>query len=388
MVDVIQIGKRKWLAGMDWASYETMPSKDDLHEDAVRLNANWSVLRKSQDCIQAGFAPALEGIKPVNLYSLAAMLADSRKQPWLGMFEIAPDLWWFIAVRDHHAILPKGDVLGTQQEIVQARDAISGFQDWNYEGGDLTALEKMIDEVEARPTPVKSLESSPALNKILVAVGILGVAAAAGGYWWQQEQEAAEQRAAMALLRAQLENSQAAPATPSAVTNFAFPTVLLQACGDALHRPISEFGWLIGNASCNSESATISWTRQDGATIETRPPGVLSADGEFVTETISLAGARTSSDDRIALNDAWERLLSWAQAAGFKVTSTAIAQPAAPLPGAEGASPVAVSIERSITLSIKVSPFDLDLSDIPGLRLNSIKQNATGWEIGGTLYGR
>lgn len=390
MASVVQIGKRRWLAGMTWASYEDAPSKEELREDATRLNATWSALRVGEACIQAGFCSAVEGVKVAKLYSLAAMLADSRKQPWLGIFKIAEEQWWYVAVRDGHAILPKGDVLGGEEAILAARERHSGYTDWNYIEGDLALLEEMIKDIDEAPTRIKSLEGPPPLHKILVGAGIIGVAVAtAGGYWWQQEQERARQEA-MTRIREQLTkpSAEVKPAMSTAATTMPAAADLLDACAQAVTLPISQYGWLIDQVSCSVNSATVDWTRQDGATIEARPDGELSADGDKVTQTIGLGLKQQSADDRIQLDEAWYRLKAWTQAAGFKLTPGAAIPVPAALPGATpSAETIAAPRQKNVVILVHVSPFELDLSDLPGLRLSTIKMTSAGWELSGVVYG-
>ncbi|ART61500.1 hypothetical protein CBP36_21270 (plasmid) [Acidovorax carolinensis] len=397
MAHIVQIGKRRWLLGMTWASYEDVPHKSELREDAQRLSATWTSLRVGEDCVQGGFCSAVEGAKVSGLYSLAAMLADSRKQPWLGIFRIHPeqDLWWYVAVRDGHAILPDGDVVGGREEIVAARERHSGYTDWNYvEGQGIGDLETLIKEVNERPTPVRSLEKNPHLPAY-VAAAVVGVTAATGGYWWWQQHqiaEAAARRAAMERMREQI--NQGAPvnlqAAPTAAMTIPHPDDVLQACGNAiLHLPIAQDGWLFDKVSCDSSTATVVWARKDGATVEFRPSGDLSADGDAVTQTIPLRLEQRSRDDRIRLREAEDRLRSWAQAASFKLNLRPAPQPTV-LPGSDPTQITQAQPTTSVAIDIKVSPFGLDLSDIPGLRLTGIQNvgSGAGWQLTGELYGR
>lgn len=68
----------------------------------------------------------LDSARPVSglaeqIYSLAALLADSHKVPWAGAFDLGDGLWWYIAVRDNYGLMPDGDVVGTFEDIQQAR---------------------------------------------------------------------------------------------------------------------------------------------------------------------------------------------------------------------------------------------------------------------------
>lgn len=393
MAGILQIGKRQWVAGMTWASYEDAPNKDELSEDAERLSSTWAAVRLGEDCIQGGFCAAIDGQKGSKLYSLAAMLADSRKQPWLGIFKINEDLWWYVAVRDGHAILPDGDVLGGREQIYAARDRHSGYTDWNYVEGDTKLLEDLINEIADKPTRVKSLKGNPATPKVLASVALVLGAVGVGAYFWSEHLQEVKQQEAMARMRAQLANSvpNVAPEPPSPATTQPFANDFVRTCGDAvLDLPISQFGWGIDGVTCAPTGASIVWKRMEGATVDYRPNGDLAADGEVVTETIPLSLTQQSSDDRVLLAEALERMRAWSQAAGFALSMT-IAVPSsnpANLPGAAPEAAPPPPPQASVTIPVSVSPFDLDFSDIPGLRITGIKMMASGWELTGTLYGR
>lgn len=393
MAGILRIGKRQWLAGMTWASYEDAPNKEELSEDAERLNSTWAAVRLGEDCIQGGFCAAIDGHKGSKLYSLAAMLADSRKQPWLGIFKINEELWWYVAVRDGHAILPDGDVLGGREEIYAARERHSGYTDWNYVEGDTKLLEDLINEIADKPTRVKSLKGNPATPKLLASAALVLGAVGIGVHFWSEHLQAVKQQEAMARMRAQLAQSAptVAPLPPSPATTLPIANDFIRACGDAvLDLPISQFGWGMESVSCAPTSASVVWTRMEGATVDYRPNGDLSTDGEKVTEAIPLSLAQQSSDDRVPLAEALERMRAWSQAAGFALSMT-IAVPSINPSGLPGAAPEAAPPpppQASVTIPVSVSPFELDLSDIPGLRITGVKMMASGWELTGTLYGR
>lgn len=394
VAQVIQIGKRRWLAGMDWRTYTDMPSREDLKQDAEQTNSTWVALRTGEHSIQGGFCPALDEVSlghlngRINgLYSLAAMLADSRQQPWLGTFKIAENLWWYIAVRDGHAIIPKGDVLGDKDVIDAARDEHSGLTDWNYIKGDLNELEALIEEVlsKEKPTPVKSMVVNWKLRNAMAAAGLLTFAVIGGGAYWWKDQSEKKHAAELARIRAQALLNLAPPVTATNATNLPLATPLLSACANGVNQEVSQFGWEIEKVSCDTNQAKIIWKRKDGATIEFRPDGVLSDDGMTVIQVIELGVEQSSNDDRIELSDARRKLLAWAQAAN--ITLTEDAPQAKPLPGSEQ-NAVAPAPEKGVTITLGFSPFDLDMSGLPGLRIQEIESKDQGqWNLKGVLYG-
>lgn len=392
MARIVKIGKRRWLAGMTWSSFEDVPSKAEIKDDAKRLGASWACVRIGESAIQAGFCEPIENVKhPSKLYSLAAMLADSREQPWLGIFKIEEGVWWYVAVRDGHAILPDGDVIGGEVEVNAARDRHSGYTDWKYIEGDINILEEFINGVDAKPTPVRSLIDGnlPALPLMVSAIALL--AATGGGYWWYQNKQAEEQArvAAMAKMRAQMLAGQSvAVALPSPLLTTPPPNAWLASCSRGISvLSLSQGGWALDQVSCDTASVIIHWNRKEGATVANKPEGALSPQGDSVDQVIPLTGLNAQGiNDAIDLPGAKLVLRAWAQAADFTLAMNEVA-PA--LPGAQNNTGVpAPSPQASIKLNIPVSPFGMDMSLIPGLRLTSLRSTDKGWDMEGVLYGR
>lgn len=398
MARIIQIGKRRWLAGMTWCSFEDEPSKNELKEDAQRFGASWTCVRRGESAIQGGFCAPIDNAKsPSKLYSLAAMLADSREQPWLGIFKIEEGVWWYIAVRDGHAILPDGDVIGGEAEIHAARECHSGFADWKYIEGDISLLAELIQDVDAKPTPVRSLIDAnlPSVPVLVTAVAL--VFAIGGGYWWYHKQQEIEQErlVAMEKIRAQLLAGHPVAAAQTPLLSTPQPNNWIAACGKAVSRlPLSQNGWALDQLSCDANSANIHWVRRDGATVANKPDGSLSSQGDTVDQVRPLMGLDTHGrDDAIDLVGAKLVLRAWAQAVKFPLVLNEALPPAA-LPGATDATAQskpglpAPPPQASVTLDMSITPFGIDMSIIPGLRLTSLRLTNSGWHAEGTLYGR
>ena len=403
MAEVLQIGKKRWLAGMSWVSFEDAPSKQELREDGQRLSASWSCVRISESAIQAGFSAPVEGTKnPARLFSLAAMLADSREQPWLGIFKISEGLWWYVAVRDGQAILPDGDVCGGEEEILAARERHSGYSDWNYIEGDVHLLEEFINGIDAKPSRVRSLNSSPSATVIPLVLAASVVCALGGGYWaWEKERADQARSDEVARQKMRLAISQIAPAAPSPLLTTPTPDAWLQRCQESLFAlPLSNHGWVLDKTTCETSTVSAGWSRSDGATVANRPEGALSADGELVTQVISMApflkaASVTSADEPVDLAQAKLIFRAWAQAANFILNLTeTVAPQGLPGSGAGDAAPKSgvpippVRPQTSFVMEIPISPFGVNMSSIPGLRLTTLKSTTSGWRVEGVLYGR
>lgn len=414
---VITVSGRKWLLGMEWSTLEFAPDKDELLAEASSgnpsiPNRNWVAVRNGTSAIQAGYCQPVAGFKtPKNIFSLAAMLADSKEQPWLGIFRITPkdappaqQLWWYVAVRDAHAILPDGDVVGTETEIMHLRAKHASMSGWKYFDGDIDTLAMMIAEVERKPTKVKNITESGlgqfSTPQIVVSVGLsVAVAAGGGGWLWyqHQQQQALEQKLARDKILAQLNQPKRVVATvvnvDPAYARSAPPDVWLGHCSDVLiPTRVSWDGWIISGVSCEQSSVTRMWVRGTGATVEQRPPGQLSADGNSVTESVSL-NLKVQEKPLLPgkLDESRQQLFAWAQRRGIAVSFVESAKEVT-LPGAVAAetqqSPAPRSGFSFSVISVFGPSFAEDMATISGLRLTNISSTKSGWNVQGVIYGK
>lgn len=393
---MLTIGKRRWVAGMLWRSFEDKPSRSDLRQDGDDLHADWAVLRVGEDAIQAGFCPAIDGGKhPKRLFSLAAAVADSQRQPWLGIYRVETDLWWYIAVRDGQAVLPDGDVIGGEAEIYAARERHSGFGDWTYVEGSLDDLSALLENV--KPSPVFALRGSPAWMWPTAGFAVLAASAVGGALWWHDHQMA-EQRAhqlALARLRAVLVQKQAVKAPPSPLSTMPTPDAWLTACGKAIEDvPVSQDGWTVEGVSCAGNAASIVWQRMPGATTAVHPEGVLDAGGDKISQSIPLDVQNTvgmNTSQSLPLEQEKSALFALLQGMGVKATVQMRAQqPAGTLPGGKAAGKPAVQSipQAQVQFTLPVAPFGMHWDAIPGFRISRIAMGNDGWSIEGVLVGR
>jgi Pilin accessory protein (PilO) len=400
MAHIQTVHGRRWLLGLSWRSFEDAPTLDDLKFDAEQLETDWYVVRLRDAAIQAGFCQPVNGLsQPKQLYSLAALLADAREQPWIGTFQLNDDVWWYIAVRDGHAILPDGDVVGSYEDIMRARDNHSGFTDWNYLEGDVSALAELIGSLKKKPVKVKSFTKtglSLGVKVILCLTLLLGLG---GLYQWRhhvQMQEAHDRRIAMEKMRQALVKNDTTITQPQFdFLHKAIPSAWLKACEEVfVHTPISHFGWKLNGFSCNESQCELIWERQAGATVAYRPSGEVSSDGEHVVANQALNIRAESADNRDTLLPAKLKMRAWAQSIGATLTMNVTTSPLPnqALPGdgttkTENVIPAQVP-SQPIQVNLQVSPFHLAWDIIPGLRLTTLKLTETGWDIEGVIYGK
>lgn len=393
---IVKIGKHQWVAGMSWRAFEDKPKVALLREDAMQLGAQWCTVRLGRDVIQAGFCEAIDGMaKPPKAYSLAAAVAGTRKQPWLGIYQLSDDVWWYIAVRDGLSVLPDGDVIGTQSDVYAARERHEAYGDWNYVDGTLACLEQVLTENQEALARVRAVESGHALLW-LVTAGVLAVAGAAGYVWWHGKQEDAARARAMAMMRAKLmlqSKASASTRQPQVLPweTQPLPDKWLALCAQhVLPIPLSEYGWGLVSVGCSGTGGQAVWRRLAGATVTYRPTGVLSPDGDTVTQNVLWQSAPASGADIVpdSLSESRARLQGILQGIGIASTISVPPAPAA-LPGAK-ASPAPPYAQVQVKFSVPWPPFDLAalFASVHGMRINGIEFATSDWDVTATLYAK
>lgn len=408
--EIVSIAKRRWLVGMRWRSYESVPKLADVAEEADAMRADWIARRSGTEAIQVGFCPALHERWPSGVFSLAALLADSHKVPWAGAFDLGNGLWWYIAVRDNYGMMPDGDVVGTYEEIQWARQEHASLEDFNHVDGTPVDLEQLISHatsVKTRRTPIESL-TAPRLSsqtKVTMAGVVLGAVLAMGGYtYYRHVQEETQQIFRQQQMRARALKAQidSMPNVGKVLRAQPNPAVWLDACREAVYgQPLWLRGWQLMNEHCTATQLVVNWARGPEATIAYMPPGVVSVDGNSISQSIALplpVGVQ-GTDDAISLQAARTRMILWGQEHNILITFSGGAAPPAPstIDRALGSAPPPPVASLNVSFSVPAAPFALDFSEIRGLRLTELVQGdataktadrAGDWKLSGVLYGR
>jgi hypothetical protein len=410
--EIVTIGRRKWLIGMRWRSYEVLPERVELGEEAQTMRTDWIARRVGDEAIQVGFCAALANGWPSKVYSLAALLADSHKVPWAGAFDLGDGVWWYIAVRDNYGMMPDGDVVGSYDDIQRARQEHASLEDFNHVNGTREELELLIARSKAERTPLESLTASRYSATMLLG-GASVLACVVGAYFGYRYYEGLQLEKRQALVRQQIaENAlkaqqAAAPDAGKILRSQPDPAVWLDACRQAVYStPLWDKGWQLASMHCAGTQLMVGWKRGPGATIAYAPPGALSEDGNSETETVPLAlppGVQ-GTDNAVSLRDARAALVLWSQQHEIvvSVTPMPVAPPkqtdaAAMAAAAMGSNKAAPVPSIQFSFSVPSAPFALDLSSVPGLRLVGIDlddvsarpgDQAAQWKISGVIYGR
>lgn len=392
MAQIITIGRKNWVLGLDWNSYSEKPDTAELKVFADKHSYDWAAVRVNESVIQGGFCAPIDDIKrPKNLASLAAYLADSHEQPWIGVYQISEGLWWYIAVRDGHAILPDGDVIGGREEIREVQEKHAGFGDWNFLKGSIEDLADRINDIDAKRTNLKSLRfKGPTTKQVVCCLAAFVVVAGAAGFYWYQKQVQIEREKQLAAerVKAQLAAGQKIQPEKSPLLDSPTPNAWLKACKDTLYPlPLSVYGWSLDKVTCEESTAIAFWKREAGATVGDRPAGAVSDDGESIIQNISIEGiSNATDDDSINLREAALMLRAWAQQVGVMLSIKG--NPVPTLPGAQVNEQLPTMPQIPFSLDMKTSPFQLDFAGLPGIRLKSITTNNDDWHVEGIVYGK
>lgn len=396
--NIIEVNGTAFYVGMQWDAYASIPSKSEIRDEAEIKNATAYVLRQGANSVQVGFCDTSIDDIPRNTASLAAHLADSAREPWLGIFELGQGRWWYVAVRDHNAILPDGDVIGTEDDVRAARDAHSGYTDWQYIQGDIKDLAALVQEVKIKPARLKSVRpTARERSQALIAAGVVtaSVLIASAGAWYffeQQEEQTLRQRQAQELNARNGKIEAAKKAFVSGYYTTPSPGKVITACRQVFaDTPISLHGWIADQIACTPANAVTTWTRGEGASVRTVPPGAISEDGEKVTQTTPFQltlETETSSANLANIDELKRAFLAWAQEGGFAFTSTLLPAPQIP----EGIDPSELPPPLpaySFTLTTRISPLAMqaDFEAYPGLRITALRETTNGWTTEGVLYG-
>jgi hypothetical protein len=411
MPKIILIGKRRYLAGMQWHTFVEKPTKASLRKDVEDENSglmpgtDWIAIRPaSDDLVQSGFCRRPEGLKiPGRLYSLAAAIAAVRKQPWLGVFKIDENTWWYIAVRDGNTILPDGDVIGDEETVRAALNNHAGYEDWTHVEGDFETLKDIVAESSESKIAITPLYGMPISPQVLAVAAASIIVAGGLSTWWFMHESAKKRAIQMQSMQSAVKKLAAIPKKkvpvmpPSPLIGMLMPDDWLSNCVTATKNiPLSSRGWSFSKLSCSEKALFVTWHREDGALSSYAPDGALSATGDEVNTTIPLKITQPGVDDRVTLEEEKRMLVDFAQRTGLTLslatTDTSVKTAMLDLPGQKKVEtepdflPQLPSAQFSLILPF--TPLKIALNRIPGLRLTVAEFDGAQWKLTGVLYGK
>ena len=399
MTQILVIGKQRWAAGLTWRTFEDRPNHADLLDMGDEIAARWYTVRTGESALQAGFCPDPDEGKAKGVPALAAAVADIRPQPWLGIFRLNEGLWWYLAVRDGNAILPDGDVIGSEQEILAARERHSGFDDWEYLQGDIEELADLLEQSRKvkgfRPATLRALYPP---SRWPYAAGALAVALGAGGVWLHHRNAVlaqAEREQALAMARRQQE---AAISRQAPWRKEPAPSAFLGACAHAIGQlPIAVSGWQFAGASCRFTGGSLSldvvWQRASPlATTAHRPAGALSDNGETIFQPLSVGPPPPSRTARtlLSLDEARDRFWAITQEGSLDARLSSPSASGPVLPGAGPAAPkMASTLKIQAAFTADPAALGAVFDALPGARFTALRfrpGKSAAWEVLGILH--
>uniref|UniRef100_UPI003F49203E type 4b pilus protein PilO2 n=1 Tax=Cupriavidus taiwanensis TaxID=164546 RepID=UPI003F49203E len=390
--------KGAFAIGLTWQHEEVQPSKSAVRGSAMALGRHfrWGVVHQSAEgAVQSGFCEPMAGVKVATVKPLAAVVAAQHHQPWMGLFHLQDNLYWYVAVRQGHAIISGGDRVGTLEELDTIRARHRTLGDWTEVEGtvrDLAAMARASKGVSAMHDVLRGPWRSTAYT--LAAVGVLGVLVGGGWYWYdaQQEAEREAQRARQRAIAAAQQLNEASRPRILPWVEEALPSAFLQACRRAWEvQSLAESGWTMAAWSCKPATATTlnietSWKRDGG--VAANAPGSLSADGNQANATAVASAAFLPSPSGIdTVRDAQRAIWTYAQARAMALQVTM----PPPLLPSDGKTPVDPWIVMTADIHFGAPPWmgiGTGLDTVAGLRLSEISYEAANqtWKGVGKLY--
>lgn len=413
--------KRVFVAGMYWRHEDRAPTRKSLLAGA-NGEEFWAVRRRTKNrTLQSGFCRPLSradflGADPSALpgkpwsgkkFSLGAAVADVLQEPWLGIFEIADNLYWYIAVRDNYEILPGGDAVGDFETIDRLRREHAAYgEPAVFRNGNLEDIGALL-KIGVKISPIFDVRKNPVLPAA-IGGGTLVTLAVGGGIAWHIHEESVEkarlaaQERSVAIARAMEEKRAASAIVPWAAASSVRD--VLQSCLQRAERlPLSKDGWSLRGVTCenqdNHQSLQAHWSWNFGATTLLRPSGQIVKSGKEILSPYPFVHISSSGDGTILdAQDAESQAYGLAQALGLKIALSKEDPQAGNggLPGEPSTAKAKISKPWSqVRLSYKgpiwnFPPFWNTSDLLPGYRLDMVglRWGKTGIEmlITGTLY--
>lgn len=398
---------RSFVVGMHWEYHGSRKPRKSTVKAIANAEGTWVAQRRGRAAIQTGYCHPLEDKLPKSgLYALAAMVADAKTEPWMGVYDLGDGLYWFIAVRENNSVLPEGDFVGTKEEVEEMRQATASLSEWNeFPEESAEAITALLEETKSK-VRIDDINHK-AWTRPIVAAAVVGIAATTGTVLYHQHEHRLKLAHERAIIheRAVIAAMQKAHSkkTPLPWTRMTTPSGVLSACRDDLDSlPVAVGGWTPSKETCQATGpvvrARLNWVPGPDATANTAPQGQLSLNGKVVTD--QLPPRRLAFDSSSHLEPAQpeiKALYAMTASLGVKVhlSKARITPKRTTLPGEKRKAVVHHRKpwrEYRVSMLTKLPVLTLDgfgsqLDSIPGLRLKSISTQAHGaWKLTGVLY--
>lgn len=395
--------KGMFAVGLSWRHEETVPKANTLRALSADMGKWGAVYQASGGGVQVGFCEPIDGLrKPGKARSLAAAVADEFTQPWRGIFEVEPGLFWYVAVRDGQEILNDGDLVGTQDDVLRVwaeHDRLSG---WKTELTD-KPLDLIADAIKAKSKVPRLRDLSYNPTTLYIGAGAVGAvllaAVGVGMYIHSKHEEDIAQRQLFAARAAAAAAAATANARAAIVPWSALPLaqdVFTQCQAQWDQQAIGVKGWALIDWSCSVDAAGVTigtkWKRNGG--VANDAPGNLDDGGETSTREIVVPATYADLNQDALTGEAAPRAMyTVAQKYGLKmqldksvvlVPKETPDAPTVTAPKPWLPLPMSMELRAPPWLQVGAAPFD----DVIGLRIASVEYDYDKqlWITKGTLY--
>lgn len=379
MAITVRIGGKDYVAGMNWELVEPAKLDDFLESLRGELGPKGLVChRKHKESISVG--SAAEPGTEIAGASLALAIVDCHEQPWMGIFELPNEMYWYIAISKEQEIVSSSDKVGTRTEIEQLRAQYLGLGEWReILEGDAEDLEERLKEARKRHKPlykVRRLQPErrgwliPAVAVVLIGAGLLFWYHRHEQYVMAQRQELlAQQRRARLAQTQRQEHPIKGPVPWSLLPRM--KTAIAQCQKTLLALPIDLNGWEPSRVTCTSSGAAIAWRRDDFGNAA-GAPGTLGPDGNSAAtfKRWRRQVTRGSITDALPYRKLMAAMFSIAQANFLRFTQATLAVPGAHPGGRSHPSPPYV--KHVFTFRVDSLPEMFPFASVPTARIESV----------------
>ncbi|WP_186087602.1 type 4b pilus protein PilO2 [Burkholderia gladioli] len=398
-IEILSIpGVRATVAvGLTWIHTAKRPSAAERRKIANRGGA-WGVVRRAaSDAYQIGHGVLRGTQKPRrSASSLAALVADHHRSPWLGLYRIDEDRSWLIAVTHDGQIIPDGDRFGEHEALLRERDALRAQQQWREEDGDVGELVTMIALATPQPK-LRDLTHSFSRPLAIGTVTALAFAlAAAGAYYWQQKRGAADLQEHLRELAAAQRVARERAAAEAAIppwTRQPPPAAVFAACANAWDRQLKgKLGWIVSGWTCTPVSASVliaaSWTRSGGLAADA--PGRLTDADHSLDAWQAPATLVAANTTAVLAPEAHRAIWTFAQTYPISLSLEDIAAEAPKATSTPESVPPPWE-RQSAHFTLSTPPWAglaEAFNTVPGLRITSVRfdDSRNAWTVDATLY--
>jgi len=430
----VQIGKHTWVSGLTWVPL-TRPRHlvADAKVQVDRYGGTAYVVRPSAGMAQVGIASADRHL-PSGVLSLAGAVADTvamreftingrrqRLQDWVGLFQVGPDAWFLLAVRDG-AIVPNCDRIGPYDYAYDLLEQTYGIGGWaavlgspnigdaaqsSYHNFVPLSIEDAIglrNNQVAKPGryALRPLKSKRTQWVVLAIAALFGVCAT-GWYFYQkhlEEKAAAE----LAALQAEMAVNAGASVPKRQITIphgwATIPTLesIVRECVAHLEIPAAPGTWDLSSYTCNSTGSNVQLARNAqthvGYLHELIPDAVVATDQNTAEWKRPFGETESSDEELIAWNKLATQLFAALQAADIAATISEATSPAPPQMPPEELENVEILPADWHERSISIGPTQhmpsvvSEMLNFPGVRITNITASQGQWTYEGTIYAK